>query len=83
MCIQVDLPEIPGIGGGISLEPPPLPTFSGDLGICCKVVAYSTPTLPPLFPPLFFNGVVGLALGSAIDTIQAYLDSLPPKCPLE
>lgn len=83
MCIQAPQLPAPSLGGGLSIEPPALPQFSGDLGLCCKTVPYSTPPLPPLFPPGVFNGTVGVALGSAIDAIQTYLDSLPPKCPLE
>lgn len=83
MCIQAPTLPAPTLGGGLSIEPPALPTFSGDVGLCCKTVAYTTPALPAVFPPGVFNASVALALSGAIDAIQAYLDQLAPNCPLE
>lgn len=83
MCIQAPTVPSPSLGGGLSIAPPTLPTFSGNVGLCCKTVPYSTPPLPLPFPPGTFNPAFALALNTALATVQAYLDELTPNCPRE
>jgi hypothetical protein len=79
---NLTLPTLPSLGG-LSISPPTLPSFSGNLSLCCKEVPWATPTFPPVMPPLIFNAGVAVALGAALDTVQAYLDEIPRPCSLE
>jgi hypothetical protein len=83
MCIEITLPAPPTLGGGLSLEPPALPSvnFSGEL--CCKIVAFTIPLPPIPLPPLVLNAGVSAAIAAAFSAVQAYLDALPLDCPLE
>lgn len=83
MCIQAPTISGPALGGGLSLEPPTVPGFSGELGLCCKTVPYSTPTPPLPFPSGVFNPGVAAALATAITFVNTFLDGIVPDCPLE
>lgn len=83
MCIKAPTIALPTLGGGLSIAPPALPSFSGSLDLCCKQVPWATPTFPPIVLPLVFNGGVAITLGAALDAVQALLDAIPPACPLE
>lgn len=84
MCIASPQLPYPELGFGLSLEPPAIDSFSGDLNLCCKHVAFATPPLVVPLPPFTLSGgVVGAAIKLAISQVQDFLDSLPPDCPLE
>lgn len=85
MCVQgpqITPPDFSNIGG-LSLVPPSLPAFSGDLNLCCKVVPYSVPSIPIPLPSGTFNPGAAAVLRLALASLQAFLDSVPPLCPRE
>lgn len=79
-CINAPTLPIPTLGGGLSIDIT-LPTETFDLALCCKILAFD---LKP--PPIAFGvippGVVAI-LAAQIKFVQAYIDTLPPKCPKE
>ena len=83
MCIEVTLPAAPTLGLGLSIAPPSTPGFSGNLDLCCKSVPYAIPSYTPPLPAGVFNPAVAIALGAAMDAIQAFLNDSLPSCPLE
>lgn len=83
MCLKGPTVTPPTLGGGLSIAPPSLGTFSGSIDLCCKIVPYSTPPLPPILVSGVFNPAVAAALKSAIGTINTYLSALTVDCPLE
>jgi hypothetical protein len=84
MCIEAPTLAPPTLGLGLSLAPPALPAFSGDLGLCCKTVPYSVPALPlPLPVGALTAPGVQASLNAAFDAINQYLNAIPPDCPLE
>lgn len=91
-CINIpSIPPIPGISGGISFQPPPLPRPPSSL-LCCKL-----PPLPPAVAAMLAKYEAGLAfplpplppevqvvlaeIDSARVAINAFKDSLPLTCP--
>jgi len=83
MCIASPTVTPPSLGGGLSLEPPGLPSFSGSIDLCCKTVPFATPDLPLGLPIGSVMYVLGPAIAAAATAISAYLDAITPKCPLE
>jgi hypothetical protein len=83
MCLQAPQVTPPTLGGGLSIDPPNLGTFSGDLALCCKVLPFSVPLPPVPLPPLVVNGSVTALIATAFATIQTYLDALSVDCSLE
>ncbi len=82
-CIELNVPEPPALGLGLSITPPALPGFSGELDLCCKIVAFATPPIPLPLPAGTINVGVITALTTALAAVQAFLDALPLDCPLE
>jgi hypothetical protein len=82
-CLDIPIPALPTLGLGLSIEPPALPSFSGDLALCCKILQF-TIVLPPIpLPPLVINASTTALMTAATAAIQTYLDLLPLECPLE
>ena len=73
-------PAVPNLtlGGGLSLQPPPLTIPSFGL-LCC-----ATPILTVQLPGISVSASVTLPLAAivevAIDTVEAYLDQVPLPC---
>ncbi len=82
-CIELTLPEPPDLGFGLSIAPIELPPFSGELDLCCKIVAFATPPIPIPLPAGTMNASVTALLTNALNAVQAYLDALPLDCPME
>jgi len=82
-CLKVALPPAPTLGGGLSIEPPALPSVNFQDELCCKLLQFSTPPVPIPLPPAALNAGVSAAINSALSAVQAYLDALPTDCPLE
>lgn len=82
-CIPLEVPTIPPLGFGLSIEPPALPPFSGDLKLCCKLLQFNIPPIPIPLPPLVFNAAVSTVLNTYLQVVQDWLDALPLDCPVE
>lgn len=83
MCIAAPTITPPTLGGGLSIAPPSLPSFSGSVDLCCKRLPFNIPLPPVPLPPLVMNGAVTTIFAAAFATIQTYLDALSVDCPLE
>ena len=74
-CINIpNIPPIPGLSGGISFTPPPLPRPPTSL-LCCKL-----PPLPPAVAAMIAKYEAGLAvqfppLPAALQAVLADLDA--------
>jgi hypothetical protein len=82
-CLELPVPVLPTLGLGLNIEPPTLPSFSGDLRLCCKILQFDIVPPPIPLPPLVFNAAVTVSLTAAIAAVQAYIDALPLDCPKE
>ncbi len=82
-CIPI--PELPNptLGLGLSIEPPSLPSFSGDVDLCCKILSFNIVPPPLPLPPFALNAAVTATLNNCIAAVQAYIDALPLDCPSE
>lgn len=91
-CINIpSIPPLPGLSGGLSFKPPPLPRPPTSF-LCCKL-----PPVPPRIAMLIAKYEAGLAipfpplpapvqkvldqLDQARIAINTYKDSLPLACP--
>lgn len=83
MCLAAPTVSPPSLGGGLSIVPPGLGAFSGDVDLCCKRLAFNIPLPPIPLPPLAVNGGTTTLFAAAFTTIQHFLDSLSIDCPLE
>lgn len=79
-CINAPTLPVPTIGGGLSIDIT-IPAQSFSVGLCCKTIAFGTPTLhvPLGVVPPGLNAIIA----AQIKIIQTFLDSLPPTCPRE
>lgn len=83
MCLQGPQLTPPTLGGGLSIEPVSLGTFSGDADLCCKRLSFNLPLPPIPLPPLAVNGSVTALIAAAFKTVQTYIDAVAVDCPLE
>jgi len=81
-CTPIPQLTPPTLGLGLSLEPPALPGFSGDLTLCCKLLAFEIPPPPIQLPPLVINAAFPI-LSSVFAAVNSYLDQLSFECPKE
>jgi len=81
-CLKLPIPQIPTLPSplSISLSPPELPDLSFQF--CCKLPPFPIPIPPIPIPGLVFLVAAG-PLNAFITQINAYLNALPLKCPLE
>jgi hypothetical protein len=78
-CTAIAIPSLPDITP-LTLEPPALPPFAGDLTICCKLIEFSwTPVIP--LGPLVINSTVMALINAQIAIINTWLDVLAVECP--
>lgn len=82
-CIPIPHVPTPTLPFPLTIGLPPLPGFSGEINLCCKILAIDIPPLPLPIPPLMINPAVVEVIKSTIATINAYIDKLPFDCPLE
>jgi hypothetical protein len=82
MCLEAPALPIPELGLGLTIAPPTLPGFSGNVDLCCKQLPFNIPAKPLPLPPGTMS-VAGTLITTALAAVNEYLDSLPPKCPLE
>lgn len=82
-CLEIPIPTLPVLGLGLSIEPPALPSFSGSIDLCCKILQFNI-VLPPIpLPPLVFNASTAALMSAATQAIQEFIDQIPLDCPLE
>ena len=81
-CVAAPLVELPVLGGGLTIAAP-LPTFSGDLALCCKIAAFTTPPIAPILGTISGEALTAIILGlnANLALVKAYLDALIPPCP--
>lgn len=82
-CIALPIGTLPTLPSPLSLTAPALPSVPGLPDLCCKLPPLPV-SLPPIpIPPLILNSAVITTLNATIALVQAFLVSLPLKCPLE
>ena len=77
--LSISLPTLPA---GFTIPIPTLLPITLDLTFCCKVASFTIP-LPITLPAATIQPAFILAINAALDTIEAYVDALPLKCPRE
>lgn len=83
-CTPTPTLPVPELPFPLSLDlPGGLPSFSGDLTVCCKILEFAIPPVPIPLPPLVLNPAVNAILKSNIAAAQAFLDKLSFSCPKE
>jgi len=79
-CVSLPAAPIPSLPAGISVAAA-LPTFSGDLEACCKLVNFPFATPPIPLPPGTLN-VLG-PLNVILDGVRDFFSGLGVPCPKE
>lgn len=79
-CASLPTPTPPALPPGITLAFP-LPAFSGDLTLCCKLVDFPVASPPLPLPPAVISALG--PLNAALDQVMAYFSALALPCPKE
>lgn len=80
-CLNGPTLPVPTLPGGLSIAPP-IPPFSFDLALCCKLLQFA-PTAPPISFGVALNPAIQTIITQNIRIVQDFIDSLPLDCPRE
>ena len=80
-CVSVQLPAVPSLPDPFTFGVDP-PSFSGDLAVCCKILAFSI-TPPPIALGAPLLAPINAAIEAFVAGVEAYIDALPLECPKE
>lgn len=82
-CIAAPKISLPTTIPGITLTPPSLPKLKLDITVCCKILQFTTPTIPVKIPSLVITPTTVAIIVTVLAKVNAFLDKAQIRCPRE
>lgn len=80
-CLELPATPFPTLPGGLTLGAA-MPGTVLDPALCCKLLPFPV-VVPPVALGVSLSPVIVAALNTALTALNAYMDALPIKCPIE
>lgn len=81
-CLPLETPPFPELPFPLTLGAA-IPSFDFDPALCCKLLPFPVSVPPVPLPPGTINPAIMAIIQANLQSMGAYFDALPFKCPRE